>query len=84
MLIRHLFYPCINIINLIRLFKKAAGLPDMPAARSSSELSYRISFRDVVPSGTKGRDHWFSSWAIGVVMSFKLISIRHYSQYRTF
>ena len=72
------------LCNLIRLLKETAGMPGMPAARSSSELSYRISFRDVVPSGTKGSDPWFIPWATRVALGFKLISTRHYSEYRLF
>ena len=61
-----------NYIYLIRHSKKADGLSSWHSDIwvLLLNLRLRISSRDVVPSGTKGGDPWFSPWAIRIVLGW--------------
>ena len=70
MLIRNLFYPCLSLVNLNRLFKKAAGCQACQLLDLFLSLAAGYLFRDVVPSRTRGINPWFSPWAMGMALGF--------------
>ena len=70
MLSRNLFYTHLIILIYLGHQTKKLACQLTSVVLLLLNLRLRISFKDIVPSGTKGSDPWFSPWAIRIALGF--------------